>query len=98
MARIVDITDKLTFDESPALKIKEKVLEVNSDAPTLLKVMAYMGSEGVEIEQIGTAYELIFPDKSRKEIDKMKLPLNDWIVVVQEAIALITGDSGQGER
>ena len=34
MARVVDITDKLTFDENPSLKIKGKLLEVNADAPT----------------------------------------------------------------
>ena len=39
MARKVDITDKLTFDGNPFLVIKGKELEVNADAPTMLKVM-----------------------------------------------------------
>ena len=39
MAKIIDITDKLTFDGNPSLKIRGKVLEVNADAPTMLKVM-----------------------------------------------------------
>ena len=34
MARKVDITDKLTFEGNPSLLIKDKELEVNSDAPT----------------------------------------------------------------
>ena len=32
MSKIVDITDKLTFDENPKLVIKGKELEVNADA------------------------------------------------------------------
>lgn len=92
MAKMVDITDKLSFDENPVLVIKGKQLEVNADAPTMLKIMNLMTAEGVEIEQIGEAYELVFPEKSRKEIDKLKLSINDWTTVVMEAMNLILGD------
>ena len=94
-----DITDKLTFDGNPALVIKGKELEVNADAPTMLKVMNFFGSDGVEIEQINQAYELIFPEKPRKEIEKMKLSVKDWMTVVQEAVGLVVGESdGRGEQ
>ena len=44
-------------------------------------------------------YELVFPEKSRKVIDSLKLLVRDWMTVIQEAIKLITGDiTGQGER
>lgn len=92
MAKVVDITDKLSFDENPALVIKGKRLEVNADAPTMLKIVNLMTAEGVEIEQIGEAYELVFPEKSRKEIDKLKLSVNDWTTVVMEAMNLILED------
>lgn len=94
MARTVDITDKLSFDGNPALVINGKRLEVNADAPTMLRVMNLMTADGVEIEQIGEAYELVFPEKSRKEIDKLKLSINDWTTVVMEAMNLIMGDDG----
>ena len=98
MAKIVDITDKLTFDGNPSLIIKGKQLEVNADAPTMLKVMNFIGGGGVEIDQINEAYQLIFPEKSRKEIEKMKLSVPDWMTVVQEAMNLVVGeDSSQGE-
>lgn len=98
MAKVIDITDKLTFDENPALTIKGKKIEVNADAPTMLKVMNFMTADGVEINQINAAYNLIFPEKSRKEIEKMKLNISDWITVVQEAMNLIVGESdSQGE-
>lgn len=98
MAKIVDITNKLTFDGNPSLIIKGKQLEVNADAPTMLKVMNFIGGGGVEIDQINEAYQLIFPEKSRKEIEKMKLSVPDWMTVVQEAMNLVVGeDSSQGE-
>lgn len=99
MARVVDITDKLSFDENPALVIKGKKIEVNADAPTMLKIMNLMTAEGVEIEQIGEAYELVFPEKSRKEIDRLKLNVNDWTTVVMEAMNLIMDDGdSRGEQ
>lgn len=99
MARVVDITDKLSFDENPALVIRGKKLEVNADAPTMLKIMNLMTADGVEIEQIGEAYELVFPEKSRKEIDKLRLNINDWTTVVMEAMNLIMDDGGsRGEQ
>ena len=40
MGKVVDITEKLTFDENPKLLIKGKELEVKADAPTVLKAMS----------------------------------------------------------
>lgn len=97
MAKRVDITDKLKFDENPALVIKGQELEVNTDAPTMLKIMNLMTEDGVEINQINEAYALIFPEDSRKKIEDMKLSVNDWITVVQEAMALVTGEVSLGE-
>lgn len=92
MAKIVDITERLSFDENPSLKIKEKVIEVNSDAPSMLKVMGLMSKKDPEIGEILEAYETLFPEKSRKEIEKLKINFKDLVVVIQEGIALITGD------
>ncbi|WP_432627255.1 hypothetical protein [Brotaphodocola sp.] len=99
MARVLDITDRLTFDGNPSLKIRDKVLEVNADAPTMLKVMSFMQDGGVGNEQVVEAYNLVFPEKSQKAIEEMKLSINDWMIVVQAAMELITGPASetQGE-
>ena len=44
MSRVVDITDKLNFEENPKLKIKNTEIEINSDAPTMLKIMQTVGT------------------------------------------------------
>lgn len=101
MARVVDITEKLSFESNPELVIKGKHLEVNADAPTLLKVMGLMEKESPSIDDINTAFEMLFPEKARKEVEKLGLKVPDWMILVQEAITLVTGaDAGesQGEQ
>lgn len=100
MAKIIDITEKLTFDGNPQLIIKGKKLEVNADAPTMLKVMGLMGSdEDPGTKEILEVYNMMFPDASKKEIEKLKLGFSDLIVVVQEAVSLIVGDGDtRGEQ
>ena len=39
MSRIIDITEKLNFDEKPKIKIKDKTFEVNDSAVTMLKIL-----------------------------------------------------------
>lgn len=97
MAKRVDITDKLQFGENPVLIIKGQELEVNTDAPTMLKIMNLMTDDGVEINQVNEAYKLIFPEASRNKIEEMKLSVKDWITVVQEAMTLVTGEVSPGE-
>jgi len=97
MAKVIDITDKLSFDGNPSLKIKGKKLEVNGDAPTMLKIMSLMDADNPSVDDIMQAYDLIFDDKSRAEIEKLKLSFSDLMIVIQEAITLITGENSSGE-
>lgn len=99
MAKVIDITEKLTFEGNPSLMIKGKKLEVNADAPTMLKVMALMSDKDPGVNEILTTYNMMFPEKSKKEIEKLGLNFSDLIVVVQEAVGLITGENNnQGEQ
>lgn len=99
MAKVIDITEKLTFDGNPSLVIKGKKLEVNADAPTMLKVMALMSVDDPSMDEILKTYDMMFPEKSQKEIEKLRLNFNDLVVVIKEGINLITGDTAsQGEQ
>lgn len=98
MAKVVDITDKLSFDGNPCLMIKGKKLEVNADAPTMLKVLGYVKKKDVDVSDVYEAYQLIFPEESRQAIDEMKLNTSDWMIVVETAIDLIMGDDQPGEQ
>lgn len=98
MARVVDITSKLEFDGNPKLKIKDKEIEVNADAPTMLKVMNLVGDDPTP-KDIIELYKLIFPEESRKILDGMKLSFANLITVVEVAVSIISGDTDtSGER
>lgn len=100
MSRKVDITEKLSFEGNPSLVIKGKELEVNADAPTMLKVMGLMSNDDPGTKEILDAYDMMFPEESKKKLEKMKMGFKDLIIVVQEAVQLISGveDSSQGEQ
>ena len=100
MAKIVDITDKLSFDGNPCLMVRGEKLEVNADAPTMLKIIGLMNTEntGAEIENLNKAYELVFPEESRNAIDAMKLSFKNWSTLIEAAMNLIMGDDEPGEQ
>lgn len=91
MARRVDITDRLNFEENPVLVVRGEELEVNQDAPTMLKVMGMMGNGDAGAAEVLKAYELIFPEESRKKIEKMKVGFGDLLILVEAAVELIAG-------
>lgn len=99
MGKVVDITDRLSFEENPKLAIKGMEVEVNSDAPTMLKVMGLMAKDEPGAGEIVQAYEMMFSEKERKKIEKLKLNFRDLIVMVQEAVQLIIGEEdSRGEQ
>lgn len=93
MAKIIDITDKLSFENERSLVIKDQEIKLNADAPTVLKLMAAM-SESDGPEQVLNMYRMLFPEESRAVIDDMKLSFEDFKVVVMEAAKLVVGDEG----
>ena len=98
MGKVVDITEKLSFDENPKLKIKGVEVEVNADAPTMLKLMQLIGDgDNVKPSDVVKMYELMFNEKDRKKIDGLKLQFGDFQALVMAAMGLVTGDAPAGE-
>lgn len=91
MAKVVDITEKLAFDENPILKVKGEELEVNSDAETVLLIMGLVG-EGNSPKAVNEMCQLIFTEESKKKLGELKLKFNDYVTVVESAISLVVGD------
>ncbi len=93
MAKVVDITEKLSFEENPKLVIKGKELEVNADTATMIKIMGMLGDGGeVTPKQVVDMYNTIFPDTAKTEIEGMHLDFRDFQIVMESALSLITGD------
>lgn len=99
MGKIIDITEKLNFEEEPVIKVKELEIKVNADAATMLKIMGILsGNEAAGPKEVIGMYELIFTEQEREKIEKMKLNFKDFQTVIFTAINLVTGEESQGEQ
>lgn len=97
MAKVVDITDKLSFDENPKIRIKDEEFEVNADARTMLEIMGAFSSKDQATAAV-EAYEKLYSEKDRKRIDRLKLPFKDLMKMIEESMDLIMGEDSQGEQ
>lgn len=97
MAKVVDITEKLSFDQNPKIMIRNEQFEVNADARTMLEIMGLFSSRNETEASIG-AYEKLFDEKDRKKIDKLNLPFKDLMKIIEISMNLIMGEDGQGEQ
>lgn len=93
-----DITDKLSFDENPTLKVKGEVIEVQADAMNVLKIMGLFDGEKSESKATLEAAEMLFSKKDREKIKGMKLQFKDYVTLVQEAINIAVSDEEEGEK
>ncbi len=97
MSKTIDITDKLSFEGNPKLIVRGIEIEVNTDAPTVLKFMRLIDDEGIsEVSTVIKAYELLFSDESRTKIDGLKIGFKDLITVIKTAMSFIN-DNGDTE-
>jgi len=95
MAKTVDITEKLSFDENPRLVIKGREIEVNADASTMLKLIgAY--KDGGDLEAVLEMFQLLFNEEGRKAIEDLKLSFKDLQAVIEAATGLVMGEDESG--
>lgn len=98
MAKVVDITEKLSYEENPVIKVKNQKIEINADAATMLKVMGVLSeNDNPGAKDVLKMYDLMFSEKERKKIEQLKLNFSDFKTLVFTAINLITGENEQGE-
>lgn len=96
MAKTIDITDKLTFDENPVMKIGNLKMEVNADAETILRLMGVF-AEKEDLQAVKEALGLIFKPADVEalcalEKNGKKLSAASLMTIVQEAMALVMGE------
>lgn len=89
MAKRMDITDKLSFDENPQLIIKGQEFEVNADAKSVIEIMGLFGTKS-DVDAAMAAYEKLFSEEDRQKLESM-LPFKDLMVVIGVAMSLVQG-------
>lgn len=86
MGRIVDITEKLSFDKNPVIKVKDQEIEVQSDAETMLKIMGLFSEGKSEMQASAEVAGLLFSEKDKKKIQKLGLQMKDYLTLVETAM------------
>lgn len=98
MSKIIDITNKLNFEEKPKLVIKGIEIEINNDAISFIKTVALFDSEdGVKTSDILSALELLFDEENREKIAKLHLSFVDLSTLIRTATDLIADNDSEGE-
>lgn len=99
MSKVIDITDKLAFDENPVLKIRDVEIEINTDATTMLKVMGLFKNGKSDIESSLEAARLVMGEDGMKIVEEMKLSFQDFMSVIHEAVDVAIGkEDSEGEE
>ena len=96
---MIEIINMLKDGKEYGSIIKGKEIEVNDDAATLLKILSKVENEGdVKVKVLSELAGDIFTKEGKKNLDSLKLNIQDFSTVVEMAMDLIMGeDEGQGE-
>lgn len=52
MSKLIDITDKLNFEEKPSVRVKNVDLAINNDAVSMLKVAHFLRTATVKVKML----------------------------------------------
>lgn len=94
---LYSLTDKLKFNNSPQIQIKDKVLTVNNSATTILELMDIVQNEG-DLEGAKATMNLLFSDKDKKAIEKMNLNIEDYMTLASTAMDLALGNDPDADN
>ena len=98
MSKLIDITDKLNFEEKPSVRVKNVELEINNDAVSMLKVAALFEDGNGKSKDVIEMYHLLFDESEREKIEKLKLNMHDFNALISESAKIATGDlTDEGE-
>lgn len=94
MSKIIDITNKLNFEEKPIIKVKDTEIAANNEATTILKIIALLDENGGEptVNDILTIFNLLFDKENRKKIESLNLSFKDLTTFVFESAQVVIND------
>lgn len=94
--KVIDITEKLNFEEKPKIKIRDAEITINNSASAVLKIMPLLNKS--KMENILEVISLLVPeDDDRTKLEALELSFQDFTTFIESAIKLITGDVEEGE-
>lgn len=98
MARIIDITDKLNFEEKPKLIVRDIEIEVSNKAIDVLKITPTLKKKTIDAEDIYKLYQILFSEESQKKVESLDLDFDDFSTLIMQAAMLIaSAGNNEGE-
>lgn len=99
MSKIIDITNKLNFEEKPIIKVKDVEVAVNNEATTILEVMAITEDAGnnVNSKNVYELVERLFDEENQKKLNSLKLNFEDFVTFIAETIKMVNGADIESE-
>lgn len=91
MSKIIDITDKLNFEEKPCIQIKGTVLAVNNDVPSVMKIMAILEDGTGKASDVRQLVDLLFDAPEQEKLDALKLTFPDYSKAIMSAAEFAAG-------
>lgn len=100
MAKIIDITDKVTLNpEKPKIYIGDTVIEVNSDAVSVLKMYGVIDNKNFKATDFTRICDLLFSEEDTEKLMKLNLSFDDYKTVIEAAVELVSGSvKDDGEK
>ena len=90
--KVIDITEKLNFEEKPKIKIRDVEITVNNRAVSILKLMPKLNKANISLDDIMDTINELVSEEDIKKLESLDLNLEDFITFFKSAIELITGD------
>lgn len=89
MARVIDISNKLS-NEKPLIKLSDEVtVELNDSMKNVLTVMKDLDEDMSEVEMINNLSVKLFGKEGKKKIDTMNLSVSSYFTLIKSAMALL---------
>ena len=83
MSKLIDITDKLNFEEKPSVRVKNVDLAINNDAVSILKLAAIFEDGNSKNKDVIKMYHLLFDESEREKIEKLHLNIHPYQRICQ---------------
>lgn len=101
MAKTLDITKRLKWDERPRLKVKDVEVEVNNSAETVIRVMELTAKGGLNNQGVLEMMNLLISVEDQQRLLALGMSFRDYAEIMMAAMDLVTDgdeeDQGEGE-
>ena len=99
--KVIDITEKLNFEEKPKIRIKDIEITVNNSAVAMLKILSKMDGKDfseIDISEFSEILNTLIPSKEdREKLEQLDLSFVGLITLVESAVSLVAGVNNAGE-